>query len=190
MDFDSEDTQNAFLDLVQKFAHELKAPRGDVAIESDVHSDSFEGRSISPHRSPDFCEHSPLNSGDIPAVQERFYTLLKNRLSLEIEQNPPLFPWEDEVLDYQSEPTSSVAFAGATLARPVQSLWLAQLRRLMTPVALPDAVLGQFLTTCESIAQTSFAPSSRLVWAIDSQVVRNWPKIASGRATGVMRRRS
>lgn len=164
MDFDSEDTQNAFLDLVQKFAHELKdLPRGEFAIESDVHSDSFEGRSVSPYRSPDFREHLPLNSGDIPAVQERFYTLLKNRLSLEIEQNPPLFPWEDEILDYQSEPTSSVAFAGATTLRPAQSLWLAQLRRLMTPVALPDAVLGQFLTTCESIAQTSLLEGAKLV---------------------------
>ena len=164
MDFDSEDTQNAFLDLVQKFAHELKdSTRSDVSIESDVDSDASEGRPISARRSPDFREHSSLNSGDIPAVQERFYTLLKNRLSLEIEQNPPLFPWEDEVLDYQSEPTSNIAFAGATIARPAQSLWLAQLRRLMTPVALPDAILSQFLTTCESVAQSSLLEGAKLV---------------------------
>jgi hypothetical protein len=159
MDFDSKDTQNAFLDLVRKFAHELKdSPQGDVpSIEFDLYSNDFEAKSVR----PPYPEDSPLYSGDIPAVQERFHTLLKNRLSLEIEQNPPLFPWEDEILDYQSD------FSPVTSAVPgihaSQSLWLAQLRRLMTPVALPDAVLGKFLSTCESIAQSSLLEGAKLV---------------------------
>ncbi len=164
MDFDSEDTQNAFLDLVQKFAHELKdLPRGDLqSIESDVPADSFETKFISPR----YAEDVPLNSGDLPAVQERFYTLLKNRLSLEIEQNPPLFPWEDEVLDYQSEasPSPVLALSGIHAA---QSLWLAQLRRLTTPVALPEAVLGKLLSTCEAIAQTSLLEGAKLVKVVE-----------------------
>jgi hypothetical protein len=159
MDFDSEDTQNAFLDLVRKFASELKdAPQGNaVPIESDLYSNAFEAKSVR----PPYPEDLPLYSGDIPAVQERFHTLLKNRLSLEIEQNPPLFPWEDEILDYQSDfpPVTS----GAPGIHASQSLWLAQLRRLMTPVALPDAVLGKFLSTCESIAQSSLLEGAKLV---------------------------
>ncbi|UBF29401.1 hypothetical protein K9N68_17125 [Kovacikia minuta CCNUW1] len=41
--------------------------------------------------------------GEIPAVQDRFYSLLKQRLQTEIQQNPPLFPWETEVNDYETE---------------------------------------------------------------------------------------
>jgi hypothetical protein len=164
MDFDSEDTQNAFLDLVRKFAHELKdSPRGDLpSIESDLHSTSSEPKLIGPHD----LEDIPLNFGDIPAVQERFYTLLKNRLSLEIEQNPPLFPWEDEVLEYQSDSAPSPVLSAPGIYS-AQSLWLAQLRRLMTPVALPEAVLGKLLATCESIAQTSLLEGAKLVKVVE-----------------------
>lgn len=158
MDFDSEDTQNAFLELVRKFAHELKdSPPSDLtSIESDVQPDTFDANFISPPHPED----SPLNPGDIPAVQERFYTLLKNRLSLEIEQHPPLFPWEDGAFDYQSDASPSMAVATVHASK---SLWLAQLRNLMMPVALPEAILGKMLATCETIAQTSLLEGAKLV---------------------------
>lgn len=162
MDFDSKDTQTAFLNLVRKFASELKSAPGEDSrsIEADMQTESFE---ILFNRSQ-FAEDAPLNSGDIPAVQERFHALLKNRLSLEIEQRPPLFPWEDQIVDYASDSVTDPTVAPI----PDSSLWLAQLRRLMTPVALPDAVLGQFLTTCESIAQSSLLEGAKLVKVVES----------------------
>ncbi|NJR51387.1 MAG: hypothetical protein HC780_19205 [Leptolyngbyaceae cyanobacterium CSU_1_3] len=39
-----------------------------------------------------------LKPGEIPAVQDRFHALLKRRLQFEIEQKPPLFPWEKRFL--------------------------------------------------------------------------------------------
>ena len=44
-----------------------------------------------------------FNFGEIHAVQERFQALLKQRLRLEYENKPPLFPWESEVSEYPAE---------------------------------------------------------------------------------------
>ena len=44
-----------------------------------------------------------FNFGEIHAVQERFHSLLKQRLRSEYESKPPLFPWESEVTDYPAE---------------------------------------------------------------------------------------
>ncbi len=41
--------------------------------------------------------------GDVPAVQDRYHALLKNRLQSEIEKNPPLFPWETEQYAYETD---------------------------------------------------------------------------------------
>ena len=38
--------------------------------------------------------------GEIPTVQERFQAILKRRLQDQIAENPPLFPWETQVVDY------------------------------------------------------------------------------------------
>ena len=52
-----------------------------------------------------FEEVSLFKPGENPAVQDRFYSLLKHRLRAEIEQKPPRFPWETETYDYDSEPS-------------------------------------------------------------------------------------
>jgi hypothetical protein len=102
-----------------------------------------------------FRDTPPHTPGEFSAVQDRFYSLLKRRLRTEIEQKPPLFPWENELLDYAAEP-ASVRF------------WTPQLQRLKLPVVLPDAVLEQLLEQAQAVLQTSLQEGVKLVRAVES----------------------
>ena len=173
MDFDSEDIQKTFLDLIRPWDTELK--RSLAAPPLPPKDDSSESVSIVPVIREEFTP----NSGDIPAVQERFEALLKSRLSLEIEQNPPLFPWEDEVLEYQSDWTESLDPVSTGLGNvsglgKSGSLWLEQLRRLTTPVALPEAMLASLLVASESIVQTSLREGVKVVKVVESFFPENF----------------
>lgn len=42
----------------------------------------------------------PFQLGEIPAVQTRFQAVLKRRLQNQVQDNPPLFPWETQLVDY------------------------------------------------------------------------------------------
>lgn len=100
----------------------------------------------------------PLSElGEMPAVQDHFQAVLKRRLQAEIEQNPPLFPWESELQEYPIELTETPT--------PV---WLTQLRSLSLPTQLPDEVLSELLTRCQAILQESLQPGVRLVRAVES----------------------
>ena len=89
-------------------------------------------------------------------MQTHFQSLLKRRLQSEIERRPPLFPWETELQEYP---------LGATAPR--SSPWLAQLRSLQLPTALPDAVLTRLLTRCQTLAQAALQPGVQLIQAVD-----------------------
>ena len=168
MDFDSEDIQKTFLDLIRPWDAELK---GSLAATAPLESDGSESASIVPAIREEFTP----NSGDIAAVQERFEALLKTRLSLEIEQNLPLFPWEDEVMDYQSDWAVNPGMAAnVSSLNKSGSLWLAQLRRLATPVALPEAMLASLLVACESIVQTSLREGAKVVKVAESFFPENF----------------
>jgi hypothetical protein len=41
-------------------------------------------------------------------VNKRVYFLMKKRLTTEVDQEPPLFPWETEVKDYGNEPSGDL----------------------------------------------------------------------------------
>lgn len=178
MDFDSEDIQKTFLDLIRPWDAELKGSLAVPPVSPLVpplvspKSDGSESASIVPAIREKFTP----NSGDIPAVQERFEALLKSRLSLEIEQNPPLFPWEDEVLEYQSDRVDSPGMADnvASGLNKSGSLWLAQLRRLAIPVALPETMLASLLSACESIVQTSLREGVKVVKVAESFFPENF----------------
>ncbi|MGJ3247142.1 MAG: hypothetical protein ACFE0I_13860 [Elainellaceae cyanobacterium] len=100
--------------------------------------------------------------GDIPAVQDRFYALLKRRLQAEIESNPPLFPWESEVCDYDAEysdlPVSELVPA---------NFWATQLKNLSFPVPMPDALLTTLLSQCQDAVQSSLRQGAKLVQAVE-----------------------
>jgi hypothetical protein len=90
--------------------------------------------------------------GEIPAVQDRFYSLLKQKLQTEMQNRPPLFPWETEVHDYESNPVS---------------VWMNQLKSLKLPMSVPENVLAQLLQKCQDVAQSSLLEGARLVRAVE-----------------------
>lgn len=164
MERDAEAVQKLFIDLIRQF--DLMGSTPDASADANI-TDRSEAETLphATHRLDQSIFPYPLNSGDIPAVQDRFFTLLKNRLQSEIQRQPPLFPWEQEISDYQSEARL------ADFALPVISLgspWLAQLRRLTLPVALPDAVLAQLLNQCQTLANASVREGVKLVKAVET----------------------
>jgi hypothetical protein len=112
--------------------------------------------------------------GEIPAVQDRFYSLLKNRLQTEIQRNPPLFPWETEIHDYETEAVpyaathaeaTSVTAAGSQKV-PV-GLWTSQLKNLNLPVPMPEKILVQLFQRCQEVAQSSLLEGAKLVRIVE-----------------------
>jgi hypothetical protein len=100
----------------------------------------------------------PLSElGDMPAVQSHFQTILKRRLQVEIEQAPPLFPWESEL---QAYPIAAPAM--------VLPMWLTQLQSLRLPTPLPDDILVALLARCQDLAQQALQPGVKLVQAVES----------------------
>jgi hypothetical protein len=43
----------------------------------------------------------------VPTVEDRLPLLIQKQLNAEIEQHPPLFPWETEVDEYESSAAES-----------------------------------------------------------------------------------
>ncbi|MBL1178526.1 hypothetical protein [Pantanalinema sp. GBBB05] len=118
---------------------------------------------------------SLLELGDIPTVQERFQALLKHRLQSEIQKNPPLFPWESEIHDYESSsPAWNPVGAGLTPEATAGSgakiptlIWLRQLEQLELPVKVPQSVLAQLLAQCQSVMRSSLREGAKLVRAVE-----------------------
>ena len=119
-----------------------------------------------------FRKEPAIDLGDVPAVQDRFHALLKNRLQSEIQQNPPLFPWETSIQDYEAEAvyqinedvvkTEPVPVSGAPT--PV---WLRHLRQLDLPVKVPEGVLSHILNNCQTAVQSTLREGARLVRAVE-----------------------
>ncbi|MEB3831216.1 hypothetical protein [Phormidium sp. CCY1219] len=104
----------------------------------------------------------PTKPGEIPAVQDRFYALVKRRLQAEILSSPPLFPWETEILDYEPE---NIDFS---LAQEVPAMvWSAQLPALSLPISLPEKVLAQILARSQTLVQSSVREGAKLVRAVE-----------------------
>lgn len=161
MEHDSEAYQKAVIELLRAFQIDGSLPENLPPESLDRLADRFLGSSL---LRPRLHEELPLNSGEQPAVQDRFYALLKHRLQAEIQQKPPLFPWEDEMMDYESESIGSSVEA----VLQANSLWLAQLRRLALPIALPDALLSRLLSACQQTAQASLREGAKLVKSVES----------------------
>jgi hypothetical protein len=87
-------------------------------------------------------------------VQDRFHAILKRRLQAEIQRNPPLFPWETEVTDYDYE--------------QAESSWMTQLRTMNLPLALPEPVLAELLGQCRRVVQLSLLEGAKLVQAVEA----------------------
>ncbi|MCJ8280251.1 MAG: PatU, partial [Rivularia sp. ALOHA_DT_140] len=84
----------------------------------------------------------PFQLGEIPAVQTRFQAVLKRRLQNQIQDNPPLFPWETQLVDYPDYiDNSSMSWVPAWG-------WSAQQSKLSLPIPMPEKVFQQLLARC------------------------------------------
>ncbi|AFZ56157.1 PatU [Anabaena cylindrica FACHB-243] len=100
--------------------------------------------------------------GEIPTVQERFQAVLKRRLQIEIQDHPPLFPWESQLIDYPEfveEPSIALVPAWG---------WLAQQSKLNLPVTLPDKIFQQLMEKCQLLLTSSLPLGPKLVQAVES----------------------
>ena len=88
-----------------------------------------------------------FNFGEIHAVQDRFHNLLKQRLLLEYENKPPLFPWESELGEYPAEVSDTV---GVAIASPAP-LWGIHMSSLEVSGLLPGPLLNALFTRCQSL---------------------------------------
>ncbi|MGA9377807.1 MAG: hypothetical protein WBV73_03305 [Phormidium sp.] len=104
----------------------------------------------------------PTEVGDIPAVRERFQALIKRRIQLELENNPPLFPWEKEDWEYEADEVASpVAAVG-------EILWLTQVEKLPLPVSIPQEILLKLFNRSQSILQSSIAEEAKIVRVVEA----------------------
>jgi hypothetical protein len=118
----------------------------------------------------------PYNLGEIPIVENRFQAILKRRLKVEIERHPPLFPWETDISDYETDPSDAVADSWV----PPVRLWMPQLSNLSLPVRIPETVLAQLLDACSEAAYSRRQIGAKLVNVVESlfpeqfQSLTNW----------------
>lgn len=89
------------------------------------------------------------------ALQDRFQALVKRRLQKELQDNPPLFPWETEISDADAE------------LSPHQ-LWTTQVQNLRLPVPIPVDIFAQLLDRCQTVVQSSIASPIKLVRAVEA----------------------
>jgi hypothetical protein len=120
-------------------------------------------------------ETRPYNLGEIPIVENRFQALLKRRLQVEIERNPPLFPWETEISDYEPDISDVIEEAWV----PPVRLWMPQLFNLTLP-SIPENVLAQLLDACSEAAYSRRLIGAKMVNAVEKlfpdqfQLLNRW----------------
>jgi hypothetical protein len=99
--------------------------------------------------------------GEIPTVQERFQAVLKRRLQIQIQNHPPLFPWESQLIeypDYVDEPSLALV--------PTWG-WMAQQSKLNLPIILPERVFQQLLEKCQVLLTSSLPLGAKLVQVVE-----------------------
>ena len=112
-----------------------------------------------------------VDFGEVPAVQDRYHALLKRRLESEIQRNPPLFPWETEVLDYETDSVGALNPVSGSPATTPQKFpaWLwPQVRALNLPIPMPEAVLAQLFQQCQATVHVSLLEGAKLVRSVES----------------------
>ncbi|MDY6805857.1 MAG: hypothetical protein SXA11_18920 [Cyanobacteriota bacterium] len=99
-------------------------------------------------------------------VENRVQTLLKKRLKTEIEQKLPMFPWEEEIQDYQTdypdlEFTKWVPPAHTWTAHKQNLRW----GRLSIPTT--ENVFAQLLDSCQNLLLSQMQDGAKMVMAVD-----------------------
>jgi hypothetical protein len=100
--------------------------------------------------------------GEIPTVQERFQAVLKRRLKIQIQNHPPLFPWETQIQEYPDYADNrSIGLVPAWG-------WAAQRASLDLPIDLPERIFRQLLEKCQALVTSSLPLGAKLVQAVES----------------------
>lgn len=108
--------------------------------------------------------HQPKRPGDIPAVRDRFQAILKRRLKDEIQNNPPLFPWENSISNY--EPDRPMKVESEALSE--LHLWAAQQEKVKLPVSIPPKIFVQLLERSQAVTQSSRSQAAKLVRVVEA----------------------
>jgi hypothetical protein len=167
MNNDSDQIKSLFFQLLQPANPTISSPSGDrVPIKAPIPKESASevgSEAVSSERSHDSFETAQsFNFGDISTVQDRLHALLKNRLRLEFENRPPLFPWENEVKEYPVELPSFANVSAPSLA------WLPQVEQFRVAHTLPETVLAQLLERCQVMAQAGLKQGAKLVKTVEA----------------------
>ncbi len=99
--------------------------------------------------------------GEIPTVQERFQAVLKRRLQIEVENQPPLFPWESQLVEYPE------FVEERSLALSPNWGWIAQQSKLNLPIPLPEKVFQELLAKCQGLITSSLPLGAKLVQVVE-----------------------
>lgn len=191
MNHDSEAIQRTFLKLLQELIPDVSTADVEAALRNleptdddidhqdsvNFHSSSVDTSGISGQSTAESLtsqKKSSLEFGETPAVQDRFYALLKRRLETEIQRNPPLFPWESELHDYEPNPGYSAVGSGTVPQAEIAAagkvpawLWNNQLQTFNLPITVPDAILAQLFQQCREVVHSALLDGVKLVRAVE-----------------------
>jgi hypothetical protein len=162
MNSDSESLQNQLLKWLLADA----TPLADTTVECKENNGVVNFTAVSPIASNgnQQLESIPqtFQLGEIPTVQERFQAVLKRRLQTQIQDHPPLFPWESQFRDYPD-------FAENPSMGLVPNWGLTQARAsLNLPIDLPERIIRQLLEKCQALITSSLPLGAKLVQAVES----------------------
>lgn len=146
----AEDAQTGEPNLVQ--CEENEGVENFSEIVAALNGGAFELKSIPP----------TFRLGEIPTVQERFQAVLKRRLQSQIQNHPPLFPWEAQLTEYPEcldKPSIELVPVWASAA---------QQSKLNLPIPLPERVFQQLLEKCQALVASSLPLGAKLVAAVES----------------------
>jgi hypothetical protein len=110
-----------------------------------------------------YPESQPLALGEIPTVKDRFESLLRDRLRMEIQQKPPLFPWETEWVADAIYPDVL-----NEVGVPDPSWWTAQREHFKWSAFLPETVFAQLLAPCQKMLHSALQDGAKLVGAVQT----------------------
>jgi len=118
--------------------------------------------------------------GEIPTVQTRFQAVLKRRLQSQVQDNPPLFPWETQLVDYPDY-IDNLSMSWVP-AHP----WAAQQSKLSLPITIPEKVFQQLLAKCQELLSFPVPLGAKLVGVVES-LFPNEPQMLNDLAGMVLR---
>ncbi|MCL1465969.1 hypothetical protein [Argonema galeatum] len=147
----------------------LNSELGDCDIE-DWELDDFDllesevlNATLNRTSTSEVLRQTPQKPSDIPAVQDRFQAILKRRLKTEIQKNPPLFPWETEISDYEPDVPTRVEPESI----PERHLWTTELQKFKLPVSISPEISAQLVDRCQAVVQSSRTETTKLVRAVE-----------------------